>query len=342
MIFKQAQIDRYFKKPDLGLRCFVVYGQNEGLVAENVRSLMKTVVKDVYDPFSTVYLQSGEVLSDISILFSEFSSQSLMGGRRVIYLKDADNNLTKHLKALLEIKTDTLLVISSASLNKKSSLVALAEGSEECVAIACYEDRDEDIFATARGVLVEKGFMLKNDALQLLCSRLSSDRKTTLNELNKLMIYMGDKKDISFEDILSVISDQSNSSLDDVIYNVASGFSEKAQKAFEKLINDGTEPVSIVRSVSNHFQRLVLCRGYLEEGESIDKVLYKLTPRVMFFRETSFKKQVSIWGREKLFSVIELLYKCEKDCKTTNMPAKDIVAYTLLQVASAAAKLSRV
>lgn len=51
--------------------------------------------------------------------------------------------------------------------------------------------------------------------------------------------------------------------------------------------------------------------------------------------------QVSLWPKERLFSVLELLYKCERDCKSTNMPVEEIVSYTLMQIGSAAAKLNR-
>ena len=39
MIFKQAQIDKYLKKNDPAIKAFVVYGSNEGLVAEYVKKL---------------------------------------------------------------------------------------------------------------------------------------------------------------------------------------------------------------------------------------------------------------------------------------------------------------
>ena len=32
MIYKQAQIDKYLKKPDLAVKAFVIYGSTDGLV----------------------------------------------------------------------------------------------------------------------------------------------------------------------------------------------------------------------------------------------------------------------------------------------------------------------
>ncbi len=342
MIFKQVQIEKFLKKPDTSVRAVLVYGANEGLVGEYVKKLVLSVAADLYDPFSVVYLNCSDVNADSGTLFAEYASQSLMGDRRVLVIRDADNNLTKILKTLFEtVHSDTLLVISAGALAKKASLVTLAEEREDMAAIACYEDRDEDIFSTARSKFIENGLVINNEALQLLCSRLSNDRKTNLGEIEKLITYMGDKKDVSIDDIQRVISDQSASNSDDVCCFAASGYSFKAIKAFQKLLNEGNELVGIVRSLTYHFTKLLTVKSYVEGGESLDKAMFKLTPRVIFFRETTFKKQVSIWNRDKLFSALSLLYKCERDCKTTNMPAEDIVSYAILQIASEANRLNR-
>ena len=342
MIYKAAQIEKYLKKPDPAVRGFVVYGSNEGLAAEYVRKLILTVSADLYDPFGVVYLNGADVNADPGLMISEYNSRSLMGGRRVIVIKDADNNLTKHLKTLLEnYDSDTLLVISSASLNKKSSLVSLAESNEGLAAVACYEDRDEDIFATARSRFIEAGVTIGNEALQLLCARMSNDRKTNLGEIEKLITYIGDKKNVTPDDIRAVIADQSSSSSEDVCYYTAGGYSEKAQAALQKMLNEGEEPVSITRSLAYHFSRLLTCMAAVEKGETPDKAVDKLVPRLLFYRVSSFKRQLAIWPKDRLFSVMELLYKCEKDCKTTNMPAPEILSYTILQIASAAARLAQ-
>ena len=343
MIYKQAQIEKYLKKPDLAVKAFVVYGSNDGLVNEYVKKLIQTVSKDLYDPFAVVYFNCADVLADIGSMFAEYTSRSLMGGRRVIVVKDADNNLTKHLKTMLDgTPSDTLVVISSSTLNKKSSLVTLAEERDDMGLIACYEDRDEDIFATARSMFAENGLSINNEALQLLCSRLSNDRKTNLGEIEKLITYMGDKKNVSTDDVQVCISDQSAASGDDVCYFAANGQTDKALKAFKKLVNEGNEPISIIRSLSYHFNKILTVKAHMEKGDSLDKAVFKLVPKIIFFRESSFKRQVSIWSRERVLAVLELLFKAEKECKTTNMPVEEIVSYTIMQIGSAAAKLARV
>ena len=342
MIYKQAQIEKYLKKPEDAIKCWVVYGANEGLVAEYVKKLTATICPDIYDPFQVVYLDGDAVNADPGALIGEFNAQSLMGGRRVVVVKDVDNNLTKHIKGMFdEAKSDTLVILYSLSLNKKSSLVKLAEDSADFAVIACYEDRDEDIFSTAKSVLVANGMTIGNEALQLFCARMSNDRKTNLSELEKFITYIGDKKNATIDDVKAVVADQSSSSSEDVCFFAAGGYSQKAQAALQKMLNEGEEPVSITRSLTYHFYRILNCLAFMEKGDSADKAVEKLVPKVMFYRLSSFKRQLAIWPKDRVFSVLELLYKCEKDCKTTNMPAPEILSYTILQIASAAAKLAQ-
>ena len=343
MIYKAAQIEKYLKHGDTTVKVFVVYGSNEGLAAEYVKKLTATICPDLYDPFCAVYLNCGDIISDPGLLFSEYTSRSLMGGRRVIVVKDADNNLTKHLKTMLDgPQSDTLVIVSSASLNKKSSLVSLGESRDDMAVIACYEDRDEDVFATVRSLMSENGMTIGNEALQLLCARLSNDRKSNLSEIDKLITYMGDKKNVTTDDIQICISDQSAASGDDVCYFAANGQTDKALKSFRKLVNEGNEPISIIRSLSYHFNKILTVKAFMEKGDTLDKAVFKLVPKIIFFRESSFKRQVSIWPRERILSVLELLFKAEKDCKTTNMPVEEIVSYTIMQISSAASKLAKI
>ena len=342
MIYKSAQIESFLKKPNPDIKGFLVYGGNEGLIAEYVRGLIATVSKDLYDPFCVAYLNGSDINADVGILSAEYNSQSLMGGRRVVVVKDADNNLTKHLKALLENNlSNTLLVIYSSSLNKKSSLVMWAEKEDKFAAVACYDDRDEDVFATAKTKLIEAGITINNEALQLLCSRLSADRKTNIGEIDKLITYIGDKKNITTDDVQASIADQSSSSGEDICYFVAGGYAEKAMIALQRSINEGEEPVTIVRALTYHFSKLLSCLAQVEKGETIDSAINKLTPKLLFYRLSSFKRQLAIWPKDKLFGVMELLYNCEKDCKTTNVPNFEVLSYALLQISSAAAKLAK-
>lgn len=335
MIFKSVQVDGFVKKPDEKIRAVLVYGSNDGLRRDTVKRLAAAVCPDLNDPFRAAELAGGDLAADIGALYGEFNGQSLTGGRRVVIVNDAGNDLTKAIRKMLDESPNTgnLLILSGAgSLNKKSSLVKLAEDSEDMAAVACYEDKNEDICS----VLKSMGMTFEPAAVQLLCSRLSGDRMVNLNELEKLATYMGTAKNVTSEIVGKIISDASDAGLDDIYYAVLGGDKVKALSFYTRYVNEGNEPAAVVRGLTYHLMKLLVCRAGIENGESTDRAMQRLMPRIIFYRTDAFKQQLSYWSRDKLLRALEMLYAAEKDCKTTNMPAAEVVSMLLLRLAAAA------
>ena len=335
MIFKSVQVDNFIKKPDEKIRAVLVYGSNDGLVRDTVKRLAKSVCPDLNDAFRVAELAGDVLAADIGTLYGEFNGQSLIGGRRVVIVNDAGNDLTKGIRKMLDESpvTGNLLLLSGAgNLNKKSSLVKLATESDDMAVFACYEDKNEDVCSVLRSM----GLTFEPAAVQLLCSRLSGDRMVNLNELEKLATYMGTAKNVTTADVVKIISDASDSSAEDIYYAALEGDKASALAFYTRYINEGNEPVAVVRALMYHLMKLLACRAGMENGESVDQSMQKLVPQIIFYRKDAFKRQLAVWSREKLLRAFEMLYGAEKDCKTTNMPTAEIVSMTLLRISAAA------
>lgn len=341
MIYKQPQLDNYLKKSSSEIKAFLLFGTNEGLISEICKKLALTVTPNLNDPFSAVNLSWDEVKSDTGKLSSEYNAISLMGDRRVIILRDADNELVKTLKEILpDSKSDTLLIIcGGANLNNKSSLVSFANTSDFMASFACYEDREETLSASTRALLIEKGITYTPDAFKLLCSRLSSDRKFNTNEIEKLITYVGTKKHIEPNDVIEVVFDQSSSGTDDLCFFTFSSQKPEALKSLKHLLQEGTEPVQIIRALMYHTNTLLSGKALTENGEPAAKAIEKVLPKRLFHRYKAGSKQIEMWSKDRLFDVMELLYKAERSCKTTHIPTDEYVTYTILTLLSAASKL---
>lgn len=335
MNIKPLQVDAYIKKPDNRIKAFLVYGSNEGLQRDIVKRLAQSVCADLNDAFQVSELNGDDLAADIGKLYGEFNGQSLMGGRRVIIVNNAGNDLSKPLCKMLDesLNSPNLLILSGVSgLSKSSSLVKLAESSEDIAAVACYDDRNEDIGA----VLKKMGLTFEPAALQLFYSRLSGDRMVNLGEIEKLSVYMGSAKNVTVDIVKKVISDASDSKAEDIYYAALEGKKTEALLAYDAYINEGNEAVSVVRAMMYHCLRLLICCAAMEDGSTKEKAMGRLVPKVFWAQEDSFKRQLSLWNRDKLLRLFEMLYDAEKDCKTTNMPSNEVVSMLLLRVAGAA------
>lgn len=339
MNIKPEQAESIVKSLPQFLRAVVIYGSNEGMINTLSQQFTQAVSPDIFDAFHVSYLDMADIAADVGVLYAEFNAQSLMGGRRVVVIKEATNVLTKILKELLqESSSDSLLVITSSTLKTKDSLAVMAKDDGAFYGIGCYDDRDGDIATFAAKFIDQNGFKIDREVFQLLCSRLSNDRKISQNELDKLITYMGANKTISSQDILTVISDTSASSQEDLCYFVALGQTDKAIDSYNRLIFEGENPVTIIRSLSYHFMKLLDCAVKIEKGDTIEKVVVALRPPLMFFRKNAFSGQLKVWNRNRILSALDLLYQTERECKTTDFPAEETASFTLMRIANGARK----
>ena len=342
MIFKQAQIDSFIKKNDPSIKTIILYGSNMGMISDYCKKITLSVTPDLYDPFTTSHLIWDDICNDTGKLSSELNSRSLMGDRKVIILKDADNELTKTLKEIMQHSPfDNLLIVCCKSSVKKGSSLLNLSSSDDVASFACYDDKDKDLTASVRNALIERGVTYTNDAFSVLCSRLSNDRLSNLSEIEKLITYVGTKKHIETNDVTAIVFDQAVSGSDDLCFHTFSGNKEASLNHLKHLLNEETEEVTIIRSLTRHVYRLLEGKALIEKGSTPLSAIKTILPKNMFNFHEIGADQLNIWSKNRLFDALDLLYKTEKDCKTTDMPTMEILTYTILSILSAAKKLKK-
>lgn len=341
MNFKQAQLESFCKNPNPEIKCVILFGSNEGTIALLQKKCAEAVCGDVQDAFRYAALEMSEISKDGQEIYAEYYAQSLMGGRRAVVVKNADNNLAAVLKNLIpDAKSDNLLIVCSSSLNTKSSLITWAKDRADVIIVGCYDDREENIAESAAALLRAQGLTFDTAALQVLCSRLSPDRKVNQGEIEKLAMYLGERKNVTIADVKAAVSDVAGANYEDFCYYVAGGEVLKSCAMFERLLKEGEEPAVIIRQLTYHFNKLLGCAALLEQGKSVEDAVKSLRPPLMFYRKNSFMQQLRIWTRERLLGALSMLYDCERDCKTTNLPAEQVASYCVMRISGAARKLA--
>ena len=340
MNFKPAQFEVMLSRLSPAIKCVILFGNNEGAIATLQQKCAEAICSDMNDAFRCCVMEAEKISKDGSEIYAEFYAQSLMGGRRAIVVKNADNSLSGVIKNIIpETQSENMLILSSLSLNTRSSLITWAKDREDIIIVGCYEDREEDISASVAKMLQERGLTADIPTLQLLCSRLSPDRKLNASELDKLALYLGERKIVNVDDVKAAVSDVAGSNVEDLCYYTAGGDVAKAGRMFNRLLKEGTEAATLIRQISYHYLRLLDCVAQMESGESAEAALKVLRPPLMFYRKTPFLRQLKIWNKERIITALGMLYDCERDCKTTNYPAEQCASYTILRLAGAAQKL---
>ena len=337
MIVKSHEADKYVASPPKGLTLALVYGPDAGLVQERAEKLLKSVVPDLTDAFNVSDLSESTLLADPARLSDEAASISMMGGRRVVRVRGAGNDLAELLESFADDpKGDALVVIEAGDLAKTSALRKIFDAHKTAAAVQCYPDSIRDLGDVVRDALRAEGLSIAPDALEDAVSRLGSDRGVTRREIEKLLLYMHGKKQVTLEDVRAVMGDEAEARSESACDAAAGGDLVKLDRELERLWVSDVAPAQVLRSAMGHFQRLVQARESANRGEAIDTVMKRLRPPVHFSRSQAFKNQAQRWNTDKLGEALDMLLDAEALTRTTSVPAEAVTGRVLMNIAAMA------
>lgn len=333
----QSSLNSLIQSGASALKAVLFYGQDEGLIEECREKVTAAVVPDSRDPFRIVDLTQSQIKEDPALLSAEANAISLMGGRRVIRVRGADNHFTAVIKDFLPTyKGDSLIVITAGSLKTKDSLPTFFADSPDTGVFPCYADEGEGLKRFVFQTLSEQGFQAAPEVLAFITDNLGADRLLSRSELSKLIAYMGTEKTIMLDDAMACIGDASALSVDNMLYALTDGNQLEMNETLDRLFAEGQSGIGLLRAVSGHLKRFHLTMGKISDGMSIDTAVAAL--RLHFKRVDTFKRQLRYWNIPKISRALDLLTQAEQDCKRAAHPQQLICARVFLQIAAQAKK----
>jgi DNA polymerase III subunit delta len=332
-----ARLNEFFRKPSVEFRAVLFYGPDAGLVRERADRTTTAICPDLKDPFRIAELSGPALAADPARLSDEVASLSLVGGRRVIRIRDAGDGLTTLLAAVLASgKGDSLIVVEAGDLAARSSLRKLGEAARDVAVSACYADGSRDVAEIVRETLRSHGVTASGEAVAYLVAHLGSDRLVTRSELEKLALYAGDGGRIELADALACIGDSTALSLDDVIFAAADGDTVRLEGSLLRCLQEGQSAVGVLRAMMRHFQRLHLAAARIAGGASADDALRAVRPPVFFKQQERFKAQLAAWPPHRAAAALDSLTRAELNSKRAVLPQETILREALFSIARAA------
>ncbi len=333
MKIQARNIDSFVKSPDPAARVILVYGPDDGLMRSRIKTLGKTMVEDLNDPFNVSVFKSDDLINDADRLANEAATPSMMGGQRLIRIEDGKDALTPTLKAYLENPSpETLTLIEAGDLGPRSPLRALCEKAKNAAALPCYVADARNLSALIRGLLSEEQFTASHDALAWLAENLAGDHARVLSEVNKLMIYMGDHKHIEMRDAQAACGSDGALAMDDFIYSTCGRNPKGMLKAFSQLSDEGIPPIAMIRALQNHLRRLHITQARMKNGANQKEAMDKLMPRIFFKYEDSFRNQLNAWTETGLATAMQRLSDLEARTKQSGTPVETLCAQAFLSL----------
>ena len=317
------------------IRGILIYGTDQGLVSEHAKTLSKFFDAASVFTFNTEDLKKApERFLDEALSFGFLGG----GGKKLLKVTSPSETFIKTLEPFLASTSDAFVILTSDMLSKTSSLRTLFETSSDLYCLPCYPDEGASLNTLIKKRFSDAGISVSSDALALLSSKLGADRLMTQSEIDKLILYLGDRKHLSIEDVQNVSDDVSSLSFDLLLSAVMEGKTDKVSDLLHSLYQEGENPVRIVRLFQMHFTKLSGALLEVSNGQTIDRVVAGIRPPLFFKAQDSFKRQMRLWTHTAAKRAEDRLIQTEIDCKTTGIRAETVLAHTLVLLASFPAK----
>ena len=280
MKIEPRQAEAFLKKPDPKIRAVVIYGNDDGLIAERAMQLAKSVCEDLKDPFRVVDIAGDVLKHDPARLADEFGAMSLMGGRRVVRVRPAGEEID-HGAGEPGRGDSRRCADRDRGRQPHAALGACAPWPRPRPAWrrcpATWTTRPPSRRLVRRRRPRPGSSPSIADALEWIVERLGGDRGQSRSEIDKLLLYKeGDgAKSITLDDALAVLGDTAAIGIDDVVAATFDGELVALDRALDRVFAEGGNPVQLVRAVQRHADQLHLVSGHAANGGNLESAMFK-------------------------------------------------------------------
>ena len=267
-------------------KAVLVFGTDSSGVQEIAKQIQHIVIPEA-GPFSVVTLTPADLKGNPNRVLEEANTPDLMGGRRLIWLKETNSQHANIMADFVEkCQTDAFLLMTAENLTKSAALRAESEASPEILVIACYSPEAMDLRRIIMDFARNVGFDFTPEASDFLIQNTDNNTLILKNELNKIALWNKDKKKITL-DLIQCLVGTGTVNSDTLIQAVANRQPERTISTVKALLSQGENPVTLIRSIARYFSSLLKGVDKMMAGEASADVAKKILKPAQFRLEES-------------------------------------------------------
>ena len=168
---------------------FLIYGENDGLKNEIVQ-----VLKESFDENFENY-EEAHIINNKELFYEKVFNKSLFENKKTIIINRCSEKIYDLIENIIQKKiSDVKIILNANILDKRSKLRNLFEKSEDLIIIPTYKDNSITLLEIAKKFFYNYKISISQEAISLLVNRCNGDRGHLKSELDKILIFMQDKK----------------------------------------------------------------------------------------------------------------------------------------------------
>ena len=218
-----------------------------------------------------------------------------------------------------------ILLIEGRDKKEKAQLDFLKQYKQYGVLVSFANPRwESQIIDLIKSGLAGYGKKITPNALTYLAENIGKDAQTITNELEKIVLYCGEKKSINIKDVEDVLSHGHDATVFKLVDEIGSGNIDKSLIFLNKLLNEGQHPLAILKMIARQFRLISMAKDGLRKGDSA----LHIGKRLGIYYENIIKKiiqQARGWPAERLGSAFEEIFQSDCKIKSSRINSKIIL-----------------
>ena len=310
MIIKSYEISKQkFDKQNF----FLVYGENEGLKNETIQILKKNFNGNIerYD--------ETQILNNHENFYEKIFNQSLFEKEKIIIINRCSEKIFEIIEKLLDKNiTDIKIILNANILERKSKLRNLFEKGKKLVVVPTYKDTSIALIEIAKKFFNNYKISISQETINLLVDRCNGDRGHLKSELDKILIYIHNKKSINLNEIHILTNLSENFSINELVDTSLSKNARRTSKIINESNYKSEDGILILRTFLQKAKRLLKLYEQKSESISLDSLINNYKPPIFWKDKPIIKRQLESWSKSEIEDLIVNINKTEIFLKKNN------------------------
>jgi DNA polymerase-3 subunit delta len=334
----KAGLAKALERPDPAIRFYLFYGPDEA----GSRALANQLAKGLGD--AERFVVSGQtVKSDPAILADEASAISLFGGKRLIWIDPAGDEIADGVDALLGASaSESPAVAIAGALRKTSELLKMAEAHPAALAHCSYVPEGRDLERVVAELARDVGLRVTPDIAQRIAAAANNNQAIAAQELAKFALYLGadatNLRELDSETLDLLGADSAEADLMRLGDLALAGRMAELLNELARLPHGGSEAIPVLRALQRRLLMLSPLRARIEAGQSVDGVMTSMGKALFWKDKALIQRLLAAWPADRLAEAAARVSSLERQIMLRPLADEAALGETLVTLARVAGR----
>ena len=324
MIIKYFDLKKNLKE---NINFYLLYGLNVGLIEETINGSLKPIFSK-----NILNYEENEILANVDEFKQNIFNKSFFENDKLIIINRASDKILGFIEDIIDKDvTETVIILKSINLEKKSKLRNFFEKNKKTIISPFYEDNSQSLMTIAQNFFREKKIKISPQNINLIVERSKGNRISLKNELEKIENFTLKKLSIELKDILKLTNLSENYNYSELADHCLA----KNKKKTLNILNENNPSIEdnilILKTFLYKLKRLKKLKKDMEIQKDMETAISLFKPPIFWKDKDLVKQQLKVWSLPQLKVLIKNISGLELLIKRNSKISNEIISNFVLE-----------